>query len=133
MNPFLLCLLEKLSSMRISHGSRVGVFGSSLTCEAPSDIDLLFLYDPKILSLSRVSENKANISRELVRGFSRPVHITVLSTAENTSSKFAVTVNALFIDQHVADNKAINSDTKKLRCAPLSGAGYGKRYVVERK
>ncbi len=24
-------------------------------------------------------------------------------------------------------NKAINSDAKKLRCAPLFGSGYGKR------
>lgn len=26
-------------------------------------------------------------------------------------------------------NKAINADAKKLRCAPLFGSGYGRRYI----
>ena len=75
-------------------GSRVFLFGSACHRSHPSDIDILYIYDPKLVRPEDAYARFRPVSNEIARSVGINVHATVLSVTEVEESRFLDQVEA---------------------------------------
>jgi hypothetical protein len=69
-------------------GSRVFLFGSACYRSHPSDIDILYIYDSKLVPPEDAYARFRPVSNEIARSVGINVHATVLSETEVKESRF---------------------------------------------
>jgi len=68
--------------------SEVYVFGSVLTTNKPNDIDILLVYQPKIILISNIKELKNNLIKTISNYTCLDIDFTTLSIQELKKSSF---------------------------------------------
>src|SRR4051812_37747076 len=81
---------QKITDYRflMPKGSKIFLFGSSLTTETPNDIDILITYDKQQIDIGRALEIRKAIQKEIFDLTGIPGEILLLSLEENRETEF---------------------------------------------
>jgi hypothetical protein len=73
------------------------LFGSSLKCNSPRDIDLLLIYDKKVISTDEILYIRNNIREYFNIKVNKPIDIIILSKKEELESNFIQEESCVYI------------------------------------
>jgi len=82
-------------------GSEVYVFGSSLTSDEASDLDILVLYDPEICSPAKTYEYHNEMFRQIEKCCEVQLDVTLLTFNEELQLAFIQRENAIPLQQYI--------------------------------
>lgn len=89
----------QLPSIPLSYSIKTYIFGSASSKEDANDIDILFVYDERVISPSLIYHHIKEYCLEFGEINDRLVHAVVLSTAEEASVGFLDEIEAKIV-QH---------------------------------
>lgn len=81
----------------MKHDTGLYLFGSYLRSVDPHDIDLLWLYDKRVMSPEAMMVMVNELESFMATRLPQPIHHTILSTTENAEMGFLESVDAVFV------------------------------------
>lgn len=73
-------------AMLMPHGSKLVLFGSALSHQDPTDLDVVIVYDRDIIDPKQAFSAHNDFIESLSEKFSVPLHVIMLNTTEYSES-----------------------------------------------